>query len=395
MEHVREGRADALAGGLIAPARFASNEHCCIAPMQVHLGWAERPGYGACSRRKLLKLQSADASPGPAPSASTLMSEPFCWVLTTEEAGARSQALGLAEAVGLPIVEKTVGLSALWSWLPGVVPLPVTALHRAGDRLEPPWPDMLIACGRRAIAPALAVKRLSNGRTLAVYVQDPGLARRQFDLVAAPEHDGISGANVIATPTALHRVTADKLAPGAAEWRCRLPSPLIGVLLGGDSAKYRLTSAVLDQLAAVLRQAHRERGYNAYVSPSRRTGESVERALRDALRDEPWATIWDGTGDNPLFGMLALADRLIVTGESVSMISECLATGHPVHVMQLEGSGRRHERFLGGLMARGLVSLVEGGELDWRHAGQGPINATAEVAERVRAMLHSRRAAGR
>ena len=98
----------------------------------------------------------------------------------------RSQALGLAEAVGLPIVEKRSFLRAPWSWLPGgLMPTPLAALDPSGDRLEPPWPRLVVCCGRRSIGPALAVKRLSGGRTLAAYVQNPELARSKFDLVAA------------------------------------------------------------------------------------------------------------------------------------------------------------------------------------------------------------------
>ena len=84
----------------------------------------------------------------------------------------------------------------------------------------------------------------------------------------------------------------------------------------------------------------------AVITPSRRTGEATKALIADALAAEPFGTLWDETGDNPYFGILALADRLIVTAESISMISEALATGRPVHVLPLEGRGSRHEAFL-------------------------------------------------
>src|SRR4051794_26623711 len=105
------------------------------------------------------------------------------WVLTTGKAGMRSQALGLAEAVGLAIEEKRIAVGAPWSWLPGgLLPMPLSALASTSDRLEPPWPRLVVACGRRSIDAALAVRRLSGGRTLAAYVQNPEWGLRKFDL---------------------------------------------------------------------------------------------------------------------------------------------------------------------------------------------------------------------
>ncbi len=89
-----------------------------------------------------------------------------------------------------------------------------------------------------------------------------------------------------------------------------------------------------------------QHGMHAAITPSRRTSEAAKRAIRAALAAEPLGTLWDETGDNPYYGILALADRLIVTAESISMISEALATGRPVHVLPLEGRGARHEAFL-------------------------------------------------
>ena len=108
------------------------------------------------------------------------------------------------------------------------------------------------------------------------------------------------------------------------------------------------------------------------------------------LTDRSWATVWDGREPNPYFGMLALSDRLVVTGESVSMVSEALATGRPVHVLELEGRGRRHEAFLAGLLQDGRVSILRGAALDWDFSGGPAIDATRGAAERVTAMLTSR-----
>ncbi len=320
-----------------------------------------------------------------------MQSADACWVLTTGEAGMRSQALGLAEAVGLPVTEKRVAVRSPWPWLPaGLLPMPLWALDSASDPLTPPWPRLVVACGRRSIGPALAVKRLSRGRTIAAYVQNPEMARAKFDLVAALPHDRVSGANVVTVRTALHPVTQARLAEARAEWRTRLAPDglrLLGVLVGGDNNSYRLTPAVTAELIRVLKKAKGVHGLRAAVTPSRRTSRTVKQILSAAIAEDSLGTIWDEAGPNPYLGILALAERLIVTGESVSMISEALATGRPVHVLPLEGEGRRHDEFLRRIIKDRLVSVIEGDDLDWEFAGQEPIEPTAEPAAKLREML--------
>lgn len=320
-----------------------------------------------------------------------MSADDVCWVLTPGEAGMRSQALGLAEAVGLPIVEKRIAVRPPWTWLPGgVAPMPLSAFDANSDPLAPPWPRLLIACGRRSIGAALAVKRRSGGRTLAVYVQNPERAVAKFDLVVAMPHDGVAGANVVSVETALHPVTREGLDAARDEWRPRLApdgARLIGVLIGGDNGGYRFSAAVLARLVSVLGAAHATHGLLTAATPSRRTGEDAKRMLAKALAGGSLGTIWDEQGPNPYLGILALSERLIVTAESISMISEALATGRPVHVLPLEGHGRRHDRFLREIVDKRMVSLIEGDDLDWSFPGHAPIHSATEPAARIRAML--------
>jgi mitochondrial fission protein ELM1 len=312
------------------------------------------------------------------------------WVLTTGEAGMRSQALGLAEAVGLPVEEKHIDPNRAWSWLPaGFLPMPLSALNPTGGLLAPPWPRLVIGCGRRSIGAALAVKRAANGATFAAYVQNPEWGRAQFDLVAAMPHDRVRGPNVVTVPTALNVVTLERLEAGRAEWRTRLaPSgqPVLGVLVGGDNGGYRLSAAIATQLVRILKQAHAH-GLLAAITPSRRTPEAAKTLIAHAAAAGNLGWFWDGRGENPYFGILALADRLIVTGDSISMISEALVTGRPVHVLALEGQGKRHDAFLTRVVSEGFVSPIDGDDLDWSFTGRGPIDSTAEPARRIRVTL--------
>ena len=134
-----------------------------------------------------------------------------CWVVTDGSAGNENPALGLAQAVGLETQIKRLRPRPPWTWLPGNLwPLPWAALGADSDSLAPPWPDLVISCGRRSVPYSLAIRRA--GAACNVHIQNPRIGLKHFDLVAAPRHDGLSGANVISTNGSLHRLTAPLLA---------------------------------------------------------------------------------------------------------------------------------------------------------------------------------------
>jgi mitochondrial fission protein ELM1 len=315
------------------------------------------------------------------------MTATVIWWVTTGQAGFRSQALGLVNALGLGGEEKVIDLKAPWSLAPPA--LWRLTLKGLTPALEPPWPDLIISCSRRAAKAAIAVRRASGGRTLAVHIQNPLAPLNEFDLVIAMRHDGIDGPNVMQIETALHDVTPAKLGAAAQVWRERLaglPRPLTGVLLGGSTGRHPFTAqkaqALIDQLKALIGPDG-----GLVVTPSRRTPGEVKALVRAAFEQDPRALIWDGQGDNPYLGILALSDRLVVTGDSVSMVSEAAATGRPTAVFDL-GGGPRHARFLANLVERGVVGLLDGSPMP-QSAG-APINATPGAAERVRELLEAK-----
>jgi hypothetical protein len=319
------------------------------------------------------------------------MNKPVVWWVTTGQAGFRSQAGGLVNALGLEAQEKVIDLKGLWSFAPAALwRMTLAKLNPAKDRLQPPWPDLIISCSRRAARAAIAVKRASGGRTLAVHIQNPLMSLREFDLVLPMRHDGVDGPNVIPVDTALHDVTPSKLAAGAEHWRARfaaLPRPLTGVLVGGATRQRPFTAEQAQALIERLNAARRDGGGLA-ITASRRTPGPVMDLLHAAFDQDPAVFLWDGQGDNPYLGILALSDRLAATGDSVSMVSEAATTGRPVAVFDLGGGGKRHARFLANLVERGIVSLLDGSP--WLPAPDAPINATPQAAEAVRGLLAER-----
>ena len=303
------------------------------------------------------------------------------WALTTGEAGAAGQAEGLAAAVGRPHEAKTVRLRRPWSWLPAHRQAPGLLQYGLAAPPGPPWPELLITCGRRSASVSVAVRRASGGRCFTVHIQNPRIPLRHFDLVVPPRHDGVTGPNVLATRVALHRLTSERLAAAGDAWRGRLGNLNVAVLLGGRSRSHRFTpetvAALADGLAGL-------QGPIA-VTASRRTEPGVVAVLRARL---PEAWFWDGTGCNPYLAMLALARHIVVTEDSVSMISEAVSTGKPVYAARMAGSNRRLARFQAALREEGILRPFDGRLAEWRYE---PVNETPRVAAELLRRMETRK----
>ena len=311
------------------------------------------------------------------------MSNSVAWVLTEGMAGMVTQAVGLAEAVRLPFEEKTIRLRAPWRWLPPRFwPPGVMGLDPSGDPLAPPWPDLVISCGRKSIGPALAIKRASGGRSFCAHIQNPHVRLQAFDLIVAGTHDDLTGENVIVTKGAIHRVTKARLQEAASEYRnalAGLPRPLTAVLVGGPNRVYTMSSDDVAGFAGQLAAFAGATGGTLLVTPSRRTGAANIAALQEALRGHR-AEIWDGDGENPYFGYLAHADQIVVTCDSVSMVSEACATGKPVYVFDLPGGSAKFQRFHQALRDEGITRPFNGEPQDWRYE---PFDDTALAAAEI------------
>jgi len=302
-------------------------------------------------------------------------------VISEDYAGLRNQALGLAEAAGLVPAWRRVAPGVPWRWLPAEW-WPGAAwagLNGAPERS----PDLVIGCGGVAAAMGAVLRRRGSR---VIHIQHPRMDPRRFDLVIVTVHDRLAGENVIVTRTALHRVTPERLAEEAAIWAPRfahLPRPLVAVLLGGSNGRFRLDAAAGEALARACAAMMREDRVGLVVTPSRRTDPAVVAAF--AARVAPLgAWLWDGAGENPYFGLLACADAVVATEDSVSMISEASATCAPVLVARLPGRSRRIAGFVAELQAIGRVRDFAG-RLDlWPVA---PIDDTAAAAAELRRRL--------
>lgn len=295
------------------------------------------------------------------------------WIISEGYAGLHAQALGLAEAAGLKPDWRVLTPRAPWRYVPARFwPAPLQGVGIAPAHA----PDLVIGCGGVAAAVGSALRK--DGRRV-VQVQNPRMPIHRFDVVVANRHDELTGPNVIVTRTALHRATPARLHEAAQQWRDRLahlPRPWVAVLVGGSNGRFRLDKPVGMALAGQLAQMMKRDKVGVALTTSRRTEPEVRHMLANVLTPMGgW--VWDTTGDNPYYGLLALADMIVVTTDSVSMASEAVATSAPVMLASLPGRSRRIGLFTQGLLQDGRARVFEG---RFDHWPTDRLDDTAEAA---------------
>lgn len=312
------------------------------------------------------------------------------WLITDDKTGMQVQARGVADALGVRFELREVAPKGLWRFAaPYGPPDPRDAF---AELLRPPWPDIAIATGRLSIPYVRSLRRQAGVATFTVVLQDPKTSARTADLIWVPEHDRRRGPNVITTLTAPHGFSRERLAglrrsmPDAI---ARLPTPRVAVILGGKNAVYKFTDADDDRLEASIASMARL-GASFLITPSRRTHQRLVRAIERATAGAP-RFIWDGSGDNPYPSFLAHADLFVVTGDSVNMTGEPLATGRPVYVFEPSGGSAKFRRFHDSLRRYGATRPlpVEVKSLDgWSYE---PLNSAVEIARAIEERLGRRR----
>ena len=301
------------------------------------------------------------------------------WIVTDGKAGDENQGIGIAEALGVSYERRRIPKGRPLTWMAPWGPIdPRDAPGRAGGMLEGPLPDLLIASGRRAVPYLRAVRRASGERTFTAFLKDPRTGHDTADFIWVPDYDDLRGPNVFTTLTAPHpvsraRLDAARLTPDPR--LAGLPWPRIAVLIGGDSRHLRYRKTDMRRLVRDLTKLA-EGGCSLMLTVSRRTPPDLRTALENLVRDKG-GFFWDGSGENPYVGMLAIADHIVVTSDSANMVGEAASTGVPLLLFDLPRTYIRHRRMFAGLAMAGALKPFIGRLEALRYA---PIDATPTIA---------------
>lgn len=316
------------------------------------------------------------------------------WLLIDDRAGNRSQVLGVARALDWPFEIKNLKYT-IAAELPNYMLMASFSMLTQDSRvnLAAPWPDLVIAAGRRTAPVARRIKELSGGKAFLAQIMHPGSSGEDdFALIAVPKHDGMPpAANRFEITGAPHCVTAEALAEACLAWHGRfdhLPKPWVALIVGGDTKRKAFAPAMAKELGERAAALAKAAGGSLLVTTSRRSTPEATAALLAAIEGVPAHVFkWGDEGDNPYMAYLALADHVIVTGDSVSMCSEACATGKPVYIFApAKMTVHKHALLHKDLYAKGLARPLEGATAleDWTHE---PLNAAHDIAEEIKRRL--------
>lgn len=294
-------------------------------------------------------------------------------------AGHANQALGLAEALARL---RPASISRV------LAPTRPRLFPFVENRADPDIAarDLLIACGRRTTGPARLCATLNAPRPFIVHIQDPRRARRDFDLILAPRHDGLKGDNVVSLIGGPHRVRLTDCEADAALLAAdiALPEPpYCAFLFGGGTKTAKLGARRIDRWIDAARSV-RDAGFGLLITASRRTGPHGAALLREALGG-PGALFWNGGPlgrlANPYRAFLALADHIVVTDDSAAMAVEAASTGRPVHLLAGPDGRRKFVRLADDLIRHGAARPFA--PPPWRVWRYAPLAETERAAHEV------------
>lgn len=311
------------------------------------------------------------------------------WLVHDGAAGNRRQATALAAALGLSPIEWAIRASAPARWFaPRQWPGSENAFGAAfAQALRGPPPDLVIGCGRQA---ALATRLARAQGARVVQILDPRIDPSHWDWVVAPDHDGLVGPNVVTLTGSLNPIDDAWLAQARRDFPAlgALPGPRTAILLGGPTRATAFDRSAFEVVTSKLEFTLAQQGGSVMICGSRRTQPEIAALARERYRSDAGIVWMDTTdGANPYAGALAWADRIIVSPDSVNMISEACATTVPVFVAEPARATGRIRAFIAALEASGRIRPQERALPEFAVT---PLRETARVAELIRGRLSLR-----
>lgn len=310
---------------------------------------------------------------------------PHVWALLGRRTGDNLQVESLASALGWPCERKhltwrkrLIGWTPCYGRMaPSLAPLTVEGRALIG----PPWPDLVLSVGWRSAPVARWIGQQGGSRL--VHIGRPRASLDEFDLVlTTPQYRLPDTPNVIRLDAPMTRLSPGALAGAAGQWRDRLahlPRPWIAVLIGGDAPPLRLTAGAAAELGDRVEALARQRGGSLLITTGPRTSHAAADMFRARIGVPTHSYLWGDGGENPYLGYLALADEIVVTSDSISMVHEASLTGKPVHIFDLPATGSWPLRALqwiddrfsgaGGTGSETYLNLVRKG---WIYAPRSP-----------------------
>ena len=303
-------------------------------------------------------------------------------LLTEGMHGMISQAEGLAKALGIEFIHEKIELNNFWKMIPPKL-TPVKS-YVFKNNIEKNF-NIIISCGRKSVIPSIYLKRNNKNRIINIHIQDPKVSLDNFDFIVAPEHDGLDGKNVLKSKGAIHYLRDNELEENKNYLKSKIKKErLVTFIVGGPNRYYNYNISIMDEIFLKIKNNFINKGYQLIFIPSLRTPKKIIDKAKNYF-DENQIIITD-VDKKAYLSSLKLADHIIVTCDSTSMISEAAMTGKPIYIAQLPAlkNNLRFKKFFELFKSLNIIRDFENSVEKWSYE---KLNETDRISSYIKEQL--------
>ena len=287
-------------------------------------------------------------------------------LLTEGMHGMISQVEGLAKALDLEFIHEKIELNNFWKFFPPKITPVKNFVFK--NKIDYDF-NIVISCGRKSVIPSIYLKKKFKNKIMNIHIQDPKVSLNNFDFVVVPEHDGLSGNNVLTSKGAIHYLRSDELDKNENYLASKIKKEkkIVTLILGGPNKYYDFCDANIEIIFSKIRENFIQNGYQLILIPSMRTPKKVIEKAEDYF-DKNQIIIQD-VDKKAYLSSLMLADHIVVTCDSTSMISEAAITGKPIYVAQMPEikNNRRFKKFFNLFENLNITKNLEDSVDHWKY----------------------------
>jgi mitochondrial fission protein ELM1 len=261
-------------------------------------------------------------------------------LLTEGMHGMISQVEGLAKALDLEFIHEKIELSKFWKIIPPkLTPVQDFVFKNKIDKKF----NIVISCGRKSVIPSIYLKKKYKNKIVNIHIQDPKVSLNNFDFIVAPDHDGLKGENVISSKGAIHYLREDELNKNINYLKPQIiKKKVVSFIIGGPNKYYNYDKKIINEIFSKIKTNFIDKDFQLILIPSMRTPKDIVQLAKDYFDKNQ--IIIDEVDKKAYLSSLKLAEYIVVTCDSTSMISEAAMTGKPIYVAQMPPT-KKNDRF--------------------------------------------------
>ena len=294
-------------------------------------------------------------------------------LLTEGMHGMISQVEGLAKALDLDFIHEKIELNNFWKLLPPKITPAQNFVFK--NKIDQDF-NVLISCGRKSVIPSVYLKNKYKDKIINIHIQDPKVSLNNFDFIVVPEHDGLIGKNVLTSKGAIHYLTNDELEQNESYLKSRVDNQkkIVTLIIGGPNKYYSYDDKIIDKVFEKIENYFIKKNYQAIIIPSMRTPKNIIQKAQNYF-DKNQIVIPD-IDKKAYLSSLKLADHIVITCDSTSMISEAAITGKPIYVVQMPTikSNQRFKEFFNLFESLNIIKNLETSIESWDYKKLDEIN---------------------